>query len=463
MTAKLFLVPAHQLCWGNRRHRLPQSRLDGGSSFDGELLANDGPHQNLEIALGGLGANDGRCVNLCEACDDLALGDQVLHGFGLRRIHTVTLEHQTLASFQTMKILLAPDSFKGSLSATAVCSALATGLRRGHNNLDVIEHPLADGGEGTLDVLERAGFTRHSTRVHNSFGDMVTASLALRDTTAVIESAEAFTFLPDATPADALLASSAGVGELILAALDHRPEDIILFVGGTSGTDAGMGMLQALGAVARDSTGGAIAPGGAGLRDIATLDTTTLDSRLAGVRMTVASDVTNPLLGEHGAARIFAPQKGADPASVEVLEEGLTRVAHVMGSSYATLPGSGAGGGLAYGALAALGARIESGAGVLMAMSQFEDNLQGADLVITGEGSFDDQSVAGKITGAVISKAQDLEIPVVVVCGVSRITHPVPGVEVVEISAGQPNLQASMDRAGSLVQDAGERIARSIA
>lgn len=362
-----------------------------------------------------------------------------------------------------MKIVLAPDSFKSSLSAGAVSGALAEGIRLVDPSHEVIEHPLADGGEGTLDVLAALGFKAHEAAVHNSWGAPITGSWALRGTTAVIESAQAFGFLPGATPGDALAASSAGVGELILAALEHSPSDMVLFVGGTSGTDGGVGMLQALGARATDASGAEIAPGGGNLHSLSSLDTATLDPRLAAVRITVATDVTNPLLGEGGAAKVFAPQKGADSAAVEALEAGLTRAAEVIGARYAAVAGSGAGGGLAFGALSALGAERASGATTLMAMTGFEGKLEGADLVVTGEGSFDDQSVTGKTTGSVIAAANQRGIPVVVVCGVSRLEAAGPNVSVLEISRGLPSAQASLDNARVLLVAAGSEIARRLA
>lgn len=362
-----------------------------------------------------------------------------------------------------MKIVLAPDSFKSSLSALGVSAALAEGIRRVDDRHDLIEHPLADGGEGTLDVCVGQGFSLQQVVVQDSWGAPITASWAVRGSTAVIESAEAFGYRPGATAADALSASSAGVGELMLAALNHGCTRLVLFVGGTSGTDAGVGMLRALGARATNASGGDIAPGGQGLGGLAGFDTTGLDSRLSVVDITVASDVTNPLLGRRGAAHIFAPQKGADPAAVEILEAGLSRAAQVISAVYGGLPGSGAGGGLAYGALAGLGARLESGAGAVMAMTNFDQSLAGADLVVTGEGSFDDQSLEGKITGAVIARCRDIGIPVVVVCGVSRVSQPVAGLQVVEISAGVGSLEESITRAEELLRNAGVQIVELIA
>jgi glycerate 2-kinase len=361
-----------------------------------------------------------------------------------------------------MKIVLAPDSFKGSLDAAEVCAALTAGIHAVDPGHQVISHPLADGGEGTLQVLASHGATLHDAVVQDSWGTPVTASFALWGSTAVIESAQSFAFREGATPADALGASSAGVGELILAALKHSPHTVIIYVGGTSGTDAGIGMLQALGARALNADGAPVPPGGAGLQSLAHWDCSGLDSRLAGVSIVVATDVTNPLLGAEGAARVFAPQKGADPAGVEILEAGLSHAAQLMGSEFAAAPGSGAGGGLGFGALAALGARRESGARLLGEMTRFEDALQGADLVITGEGSFDEQSLRGKITGAVIDLASKHDIPVVVVCGVASSPNDEYPVEVVAISEGAASREESMANARSLVEAAGSRIARGL-
>jgi glycerate 2-kinase len=372
--------------------------------------------------------------------------------------HTVTLEHQTLASFQSMKILIAPDSFKGSASATDTAAALAAGLSATLPGADLVEHPLADGGEGTLDVLLAHGATVHHTLVHDSFQTPITAAYATLGSSVVIESAQAFGFHAGATPADALRASSAGVGELILAALEHKPTDILLTVGGTSGTDGGVGMLHALGATFRDVKGAPLAPGGGSLSHLDTWDATGLDPRLMACRIRVLTDVNNPLLGPQGAATVFAPQKGANPAAVAVLEGGLAHLAACVSPEGATLPGAGAGGGLGFAAIAVLGASRESGAKAVMELSGFWDHLAGADVVITGEGSFDDQSLHGKTTGVVIDAAVSRGIPVVVVCGVSRLTTPLPGIQVIELSADQPSLQFSLDHAVELAQARGAQL-----
>ncbi len=359
-----------------------------------------------------------------------------------------------------MKIVIAPDSFKGSLSATGVVEAVAEGIRETAPGAVLIAQPLSDGGEGTLDVLAHHGFEIHTVSVLGSWGQPVVASFASRDGVVVIESAQAFGFLPGATAAQALEASSPGVGHLIKEALTSGPTEILLTVGGTSGTDGGLGMLRVLGARGLDDQGDEIGQGGGALITLASVDFTGLDPRLGNTRVRVLTDVTNPLLGSSGAAAIFAPQKGADPEAVALLEAGLGRLAGLVGQEVADRPGAGAGGGLAFAAMAALGASQESGATAMIEITGVGRELEGADLVVTGEGSFDAQSLGGKITGVVIEHARAQDIPVVVVCGVSQMTEKIPGVRVIEISASAPSIQDSIDNPAVYLRDAGRTIGR---
>ena len=359
-----------------------------------------------------------------------------------------------------MKIVLAPDSFKGSLSATEVVDALAEGIRETAQGAVITLQPLADGGEGTLDVLSHHGFTIHTLTVPDSWGAPVAARFASRDGVVVIESAQAFGFLRDATPTEALEASSAGVGLMILEALSHEPTEILLTVGGTSGTDGGFGMLHALGAVGRDHEGVEVGAGGGALATLESLDLSGLDPRLSNTRVRVLTDVTNPLLGPTGAAAVFAPQKGADEGVVVALEAGLARLAELLGPDVAGRPGAGAGGGLAFAAMAALGASQASGASAMIQITGVGDDLEGADLVVTGEGSFDAQSLGGKIPGVMIALARSHNVPVVVVCGVSQMTKPIPGVTVIAISAGAPSVQESIDNPVVYLREAGREIGR---
>lgn len=346
--------------------------------------------------------------------------------------------------------------------APEVAGWLTQGLLRALPDATVIAHPLTDGGEGTLDVLSATGWTLHSCAVVDSFGRPLQARFAGNGARIVIESAEAFGFLPDAKPEDALSASSYGVGLLIQSALDLSPQSITLTVGGTSGSDGGAGMLQALGAKLLDDTGAEIGPGGGQLHRLEHIDMSGLDSRLSDVALRVVTDVTNPLLGDQGAASIFAPQKGADSQAVNVLEQGLSHFAAVLDPAWVTHPGSGAGGGLAYGALAGLGASLGSGATEMITLTQWDGALEGCDLVITGEGSFDDQSLVGKITGTVIQRAHTAGVPVVVVCGVSALSALPAGVEVIELSAWAPDQATSLAQAGSFLEMAAHHIAQGL-
>ena len=359
-----------------------------------------------------------------------------------------------------MKIVIAPDSFKGSLSATGVIEAVAEGIRETAPEAVLIAQPLSDGGEGTLEVLAHHGFEIHRVTVPGSWGQPVVASFASRDGVVVIESAQAFGFVPGATATHALEASSAGVGHVIREALKSGPTEILLAVGGTSGTDGGFGMLRALGAIGLDHKGDEIGEGGGALLTLASVDLTGLDPRLGRTRFRVLTDVTNPLLGRLGAAAVFAPQKGADSAAVALLETGLARLAELVGQEVAERPGAGAGGGLAFAAMAALGASQESGATAMIDITGVGDELRSADLVVTGEGSFDAQSMGGKITGVVIEQARLQNIPVVVVCGVSQMSAAVSGVTVIEISASAPSIQESIEHPELYLREAGRTIGR---
>jgi glycerate 2-kinase len=360
-----------------------------------------------------------------------------------------------------MKIVVAADSFKGAVSSALVNDAIAQGIRDIAPELEVITHPLGDGGEGTLEVLLGSGATLHQAWVSNSWGERIEAQYAVIADQVFIESAQAFGFLEGATPAQAVSASSRGVGELILVALGHKPREIFLTVGGTSGTDAGLGMLSALGVRFLDNSGRALSGGGDVLSEVVEIDHSGLDPRLAGITLTVLTDVHNPLVGERGAARVFAPQKGADDATVSTLEAGIDHFSKLLDPALSHTPGTGAGGGLAYGAMAVLGASRKSGADALMQITGFDKSLQGAQYVITGEGSFDDQSMEGKITGAVIKSAWTESIHAIVVCGVSRASD-LPGLWVIELSAGQASIQESITNTQSLLVEAGRSIARTV-
>ena len=364
------------------------------------------------------------------------------------------------------RLLIAPDSFKGSLSAPEVATALAEGIRQAQPLAVCIEHPLADGGEGTVNVLAAAGFDTVEVPVANHRGEEILALLASHGDLVVVESAQACPFTPDATAADALSASTRGVGMMIAAALDRGASRIYLAVGGTATTDGGAGMLAALGAQFVDNHGRVIPNGGGALINIDSIDLRSLDSRLAEVEIVLLSDVDNPLLGESGAATVFAPQKGADRVAVTRLEEGLSHFARLLTPERATEPGAGAGGGLGFASLAILNARRCSGAQEIMALTGFDSALESASLVITGEGSFDDQSAHGKVPSVVIDAALVRGIPAVVVCGADKRSGKsgtaTPGLSVYSLLDIEPDVNRCMEDAYELVVQVGQEIGRTI-
>jgi glycerate kinase len=362
-----------------------------------------------------------------------------------------------------MKIVIAPDSFKASLSAIDGAGALAEGILQVEGDWDLVMVPLADGGEGTLEALQSQGFTMAPYAVVDAHGAPITATMAVANTVAVIESAKACAFDPGASAKDAMRASSAGVGMLIRHAMDAGVEEILLAVGGTATSDGGVGMLRELGAQFLDAKGRDIGPGGAGLRDLDRVDLSALDPRIATTRIRLLADVENPFLGPTGAAAVFAPQKGVNPADVKELEKSFAHLATLVGPASAEIPGSGAGGGLGFAALAVLGATTESGATAIMELVGLEKELASADVVITGEGSFDDQSLHGKLTGTVLALATKHSVPSVVVCGVESLSNwdvlkDLSVVSVVPLSDQEPNQKKSMARAKELMVAAGRRL-----
>lgn len=324
-----------------------------------------------------------------------------------------------------MRIILAPDKFKGSVSAPEVAKYLAVGLRSTHADLEIELMPVADGGEGTVDAVIASGFTRVTVDVQGPTGQIVSADFAVRGNVAVIEMAAAsgLAVLPGGRFSP-LAASTFGTGQLVSAALDHGCTEIVLGVGGSASTDGGAGMLAALGAKFKDAAGRRLPPGGGALATVTNIDLTGLDPRMGGVNFTLASDVDNPLLGPDGAAAVFAPQKGATQAHVNQLENALERYFRIMANALGTAavdaidaPGSGAAGGTGYAALAVLSAKRRPGIEVILGLTGLAEKISGADLVITGEGSLDEQSLFGKAPMGVAAAARNAGVAVVAVCG----------------------------------------------
>jgi glycerate kinase len=222
--------------------------------------------------------------------------------------------------------------------------------------------------------------------------------------------------LPDGVPAP-LAADTAGTGDVIAAALRAGARRVVLGVGGSASTDGGSGLLSALGAKLRDRQGAPLPPGGAALRDLGSVELSTLEPLLAGVTFELASDVDNPLLGPQGAAAVYGPQKGARPAAVRILEEGLARWASLLGPEFASRPGAGAAGGTGFAALAVLGATMRPGISLLGSLLGLDDAVPGARLVVTGEGSLDAQTLRGKAPAGIAAKAAGASVPVVAVAG----------------------------------------------
>ncbi|UWE11512.1 glycerate kinase [Actinacidiphila bryophytorum] len=362
------------------------------------------------------------------------------------------------AGKSTGRVLIAADKFKGSLTAVQVAEHVTAGLRAVVPGLDVAALPVADGGDGTVDAAVVAGFERRTVRVTGPLGEPVEAAYALREDTAVVEMAEAsgLRHLPPGVFAP-LTATTYGTGELLRAALDAGARTIVLGVGGSATNDGGAGMLAALGARLLDAAGQPVAPGGGPLAGLATADLGGLDPRLAATDVVLASDVDNPLLGPKGAAAVYGPQKGATADDVAVLDAALAHYAEVLGATaQAEAPGAGAAGGIGFGALVGLRAGFRPGIEVLLDVLGFEAALDGATLVITGEGSLDEQTLHGKAPVGVAAAARARGIDVVAVCG--RLTLPPSALGAAGIRRAyalsdlEPDPTRSMSQAGPLLE-----------
>lgn len=359
-------------------------------------------------------------------------------------------------------VVAAPDKFKGSLTAAAAAAALARGIAKVRPDLPVHQIPVADGGDGTVAAAVAAGFQPVTATVHGPTGQPVTATIAVRDDVAVVEAAAAggLAQLPGGQPAP-LTASSYGVGELLRVAEQAGARTIVLGVGGSASTDGGAGMIQALGGRLRDGRGAELPPGGVALADLATVDLTEL--RLPG-DVILASDVDNPLLGATGAAAVFGPQKGADPAQVTLLDNALHIWSNQINPAVAADPGAGAAGGIGFAAMAVLGATRRSGIELLLDLIGFAKHLPGAELVITGEGSLDEQSLHGKAPIGVVDAATRAGVPAIAVAGRCVLSPPaLAGAGIAAayaLSDIEPDLARSIADADRLLEQLAVRIAR---
>lgn len=332
--------------------------------------------------------------------------------------------HRCQPATHSVKIVIAPDSFKESLSAPDAAAAIARGVKQAYPGARTVCIPMADGGEGTVEaVLAATGGQWRTSQVRGALGEPVQASWGwLDDGTAVIEMAAA-AGLEQTPPAqrDPLRASSRGVGELLCAALDAGARRVILGLGGSSTTDGGAGLLAALGVRFLDAQGRDLPPGGGALPQLHRIDTGQLDARLAQVRIEIASDVDNPLCGPQGAAHTFGPQKGATPDQVTLLDSGLARLADVcashLGRDPRDAPGAGAAGGLGYAAHAFLNADFRPGVEVVAELGKLAQAMEGAALAFTGEGRMDAQTLRGKTPAGVARIARQAGVPVVALAG----------------------------------------------
>jgi glycerate 2-kinase len=369
-----------------------------------------------------------------------------------------------------MRILIAPDKFKGSLSAARVAAAIAAGLRAESPTAELVTIPVADGGDGTVDAAVAAGFERVPVTVAGPTGEPVHASYARRGEVAVVELACAcgLMLLPGGRR-EPLTASSFGAGQVLAAALEAGARRIIFGVGGSASTDGGAALLQALGARVLDYRGRPLGQGlgGGALRDVASLDLSGLHPALRGCSVILATDVTNPLTGPDGAAEVYGPQKGASPVQVIELASGLRRwaavVAEATGTDRSRAPGAGAAGGVGFAAIAVLGAEPRPGIGLVLDLAGFDAALAGAELVITGEGSLDEQSLSGKAPVGVARAAARRGIPVVAVAGRSTLTE--AQLAAVGICAVYPlsDLESDPARSSSEASTLLERVGRVIA
>jgi len=330
-----------------------------------------------------------------------------------------------VAGTAQVKILAAPNAFKGSLSAAQAAEAMRSGIHRALADADVRMIPVADGGDGLLQTLEiPLAAERIEQRVRGPLGDDTPATFLYSASRrlAIIEMAtgSGLALLP-ADHLDAMHASSEGVGQLISAALDLGAGQIVLGIGGSATTDGATGLATALGMRFLDAHNKPLRGEGASLQHIRRVDRSDLDERLANVRLEVACDVENPLLGSHGAARVYAPQKGASRDDIEQLEKGLANLAdvieHEFGVDVREIPGGGAAGGMGAGLRAFFNAELKPGAELVLELLQVEAAIVSADLVLTGEGRLDYQTRFGKAPGAVAALAAKHKVPCIAIAG----------------------------------------------
>ncbi len=374
-----------------------------------------------------------------------------------------------------MKIVIAPDSFKGSLTALQVAEAIETGLRRVFPDATIEKIPMADGGEGTVQSLVDATDGEILTaQVLDPLGNPIDAQYGVLGdgVTAVIEMAAAsgLTLVPP-DKRDPRITTTYGTGELIRAALAHGCRKLIIGIGGSATNDGGAGMAQALGAKLLTASGEQIGPGGGSLATLSSINLSELDPRIAETETVVACDVNNPLTGKQGASHVYGPQKGATPEMIEVLDTNLTHfdkiVQRDLSKSVGNVPGAGAAGGLGAGLIAFLDASLKSGIDIVTEAAQLSKRFVGADLVLTGEGQINFQTVFGKTPVGVAKVAKTHNIPVIAIAG--SIADNSDGVydagidAMIDIVPEPMALETAIENATTLIETAAERAGRMVA
>ena len=370
-----------------------------------------------------------------------------------------------------MRVLLAPDKFRGTLTAAEAARAMAAGWRRVRPNDELELVPMADGGEGTLEVLVRAAGSRgriERVPATGPLGDLLEAPLGLIDVDAgrlaVVESATVSGLgLLSPSRRDPMRASSVGTGEMMTAALDRGADRVLVCLGGSATNDGGVGMARALGIRFLDAAGRELRRGGAAVLDLVRIDATERDRRVELAQIVGAADVDNPLTGSSGASAVYGPQKGATPNEVLLLDRALGHLAAVvhrdLGVSPKDEPGAGAAGGLGFGLLAFGAGRLRPGIDVVVEDLGLESRIAHADLVITGEGSFDEQSLRGKVPAGILRTAELAGTPVMIVCGRAEAT--VEGALVISL-VDRFGVDAALgDARGSVELVSGELAARA--
>lgn len=372
-----------------------------------------------------------------------------------------------------MKLLLASDSYKGSLNTMQVAEQIKKGVKKVFPDAQFLCVPVADGGEGTVEAMVSSlGGEYRNIEVTAPDGRKIQAMYGVLPGKKVVLEMAAASGLPliPHKERDVMKATTYGTGELIKAALDEECTQIYIGIGGSATNDGGMGMAQALGYSFRDKDGKEVGFGGGELSRVEVIDDRNADKRLKEKEIIVMCDVTNPLCGEFGAAAIYGPQKGATPEQIIELDQGLKHFAQVIreksGLDLEEIPGAGAAGGLGAGLVAFAGAKIKSGIDAILEVSNFSEKLDWADIVITGEGRIDRQSAFGKAISGISKMARTKDVPVVAVsgsieCGAEIIYE--KGVSTMEAAVCRPmHVDEAMLNANILVENAVERVMRSI-